>query len=113
MKGRSDWGLAPLAGVAFVALLLLVQWPFSSFLLTLKQPNYFFATGYWDYTARLGTWTQVFFDVPGYAYSRRTGLTGSLDVAAMAKALGIAVLFAMVSSRLGLVWGRWMTRVQR
>ena len=99
--------------VAFVVLLLLVQWPFSSFLLTLEQPNYFFATGYWDYTSRLGSWTQVFFDVPGYSYNRRAGTTGSLDVGAMAKALGFAVLIAMVSSRAGLMWGKWMTRVQR
>jgi hypothetical protein len=112
-KVRSDWLLAPLVSLVFVMGLLAVQWPFSSFLLSLDQPNYFFGQGYWDYTARLGPWTRQFFDVPGYVLIRGEGWQGSLDLAVMAKGLGIAVVIGAVSSRLGLWWGRWMTRVKR
>ncbi len=108
----SDWLLAPVLGVVFVAVLLLVQWPMSSVLLSLDQPNYFFGIGYWDYSARVGPWTKVFFDVPGYTWSKNV-MTGQLDVGAMAVALAIAAALGTVASRAGLAWGRWMTRVQR
>ncbi|MDX2059761.1 MAG: hypothetical protein SFV24_18260 [Gemmatimonadales bacterium] len=112
-EGRSDWLLAPAIGVAFVALLAAVQWPFATFLLSLDQPNYFFGQGYWDYTAKLGDWTRTFFDVPGYTWVRGKGWTGSVDVGAMAMGLTVAAGFAAVASRLGLAWGTWMTRVRR
>ena len=111
LKGR-DWTFAPLAGVAFVLLLLAAEWPFASFLLSLNQPNYFFGTGYWDYGARIGPWTRVFFDVPGYTWSNGV-MTGSLDAGAMARALAFAVVLAIASSRAGLWWGSWMSRVRR
>jgi hypothetical protein len=113
LQKKSDWIVAAAAGLSFVALLFIVQWPFSSFLLTLKQPNYLFATGYWDYGAQLGAWTTSFFDVPGYRWVRGVGMEGALDVPAMARAIGIAVLLGMISSRVGLWWGNWMRRVQR
>ena len=113
-RGRawSDWLLAPVIAVAFVGLLVLVQWPLSSFLLSLDQPNYLFGVGYWEYGAKLGPWTRMFFDMPGLVY-RRGVMTGSLDVAAMAKGFGFAVLFGAVSARLGLSWGNWMRMVRR
>jgi hypothetical protein len=109
----SDWLLAPALAVAFVAVLVAVQWPFASFLLSLDQPNYLFGQGYWDYSTRLGPWTKEFFDVPGYTRVPGGGWTGSLDFAAMARGLGFAALIGLVSSRLGLWWGTWMTKVKR
>lgn len=113
MRGR-DWQLAIAGGLAFLAVLFVVQWPFSAFLLGLEHPNYLFGTGYWDYTSRLGPWTRVFFDVPGYTWVRAEGvMKGSLDVAAMARALGVAALLGVAASRVGLWWGNWMAKVQR
>lgn len=112
-SARSDWLLAPVLAVAFVVALVAVQWPFSRFLLSLDQPNYLFGQGYWDYTSRLGTWTHEFFDVPGYTRVAGGGWRGSLDVAALARGLGFAVLIGALSSRLGLWWGTWMTKVKR
>lgn len=109
----NDWALAPVVGLVFLAVLLAVQWPFASFLLSLDQPNYLFGQGYWDYTARLGPWTTQFMDVPGYQFVRGQGWVGSLDVGAMAKGLAIAAILATLSSRLGLAWGNWMARVRR
>ena len=112
-KIANDWILAPLLGVGFVVTLLLFQWPFASFLLSLKQPNYWFAQGYWGYADRLGPWTHQFFDVPGYGFVRGVGLTGSLDVAVMVKGLALAALIGAVSSRVALSWGSWMAKVKR
>ncbi|MCC6774033.1 MAG: hypothetical protein IT360_22795 [Gemmatimonadaceae bacterium] len=114
LASRNVWLLAAASGVAFVVVLVTVQWPFSGFLLSLEQPNYLTGTGYWDYTERLGPWTTAFFDVPGYQWdpAART-MVGSLDVAAMARALLVATGIAIVASRLGIAWGDWMRRVQR
>ena len=112
-RERSDWVSAPLLGVAFLVILALVQWPFASFMLTLKQPNYLMGFGYWDYGSRLGEWQKHFIDVPGYSWVRGKGPVGALDLAVMAKAFLFAMLLGTVSSRLGLAWGRWMTRVRR
>lgn len=111
-RERSDWVMAPVLGLTFVATMLAVQWPMSSFLLGLEQPNYLFGVGYWDYTARIGPWTKVFFDVPGYTW-RNDVMTGQLDIGAMAIGLAIAVALGTVASRAGLAWGRWMTRLRR
>ena len=81
--------------------------------MSLDQPNYFFATGYWGYAQRLGAWTGTFFDVPGTSWVRGQGWVGTVDYLAVGKGLLWAMLFGVVSSRLGLWWGRWMTRVQR
>jgi hypothetical protein len=61
----------------------------------------------------LGPWTKVFFDVPGYVWHRGQGMTGSLDVPAFLRGLGIAALIGAAATRVGLWWGDWMTRVRR
>src|SRR5262245_33421405 len=81
--GRREWLMSVVLGPAFVLALLAVQWPFSSFVLSLDQPNPFFGSGYWDYNTRLGEWTTKFFDVPGYHWVRSVGPVGSLDLGAM------------------------------
>ena len=113
VRWANDWLLALASGVTFTVLLLVVQWPFATFLLTLDQPNYLFATGYWEYSGRLGAWTTTFFDVPGYRWMGREGMQGALDVGAMARAIAIAAGLGVVASRVGLWWGDWMRRVQR
>jgi hypothetical protein len=109
----NDWLAAPVLGAAFVLALLAVQWPFASFLMTFEGPNPIFGVQYWDYSARLGPWTHSFFDVPGYRYDRELGNVGSLDVPVFARGIAIAAGVGALSSRVGLWWGRWMTRVRR
>jgi hypothetical protein len=109
----NDWLLAPALGLAFVAALFLIQWPFASFLLGLDGSNPFFGSQYWDYNVRIGPWTHQFWDLPGYNYVRGQGWVGSLDGGAAATGLAFAVLLGAVTSRIGLWWGRWMTRVTR
>lgn len=112
--GRAnDWLLSVALGMGFVAALFAVQWPFAGFLLSLDQPTYLFGQGYWDYGTRVGPWATQFFDVPGQQWQRGVGWTGTLDKALLAQGLAVAVGIGAVSSRLGLWWGNWMTRVKR
>jgi hypothetical protein len=108
-----DWRLAAMLGPVFVIALLIVQWPFSGFLLSLEPPNYLFATGYWEYNARIAPWMREFIGIPGQRYQRGVGIVGSIDYGALAVGLGIAAALGVISSRIGLWWGAWMRRVQR
>jgi hypothetical protein len=110
-RGR-DWLLAPAIGVAFIATLVLIQWPFSAWLLSLPQPNPVLGVGYWEYGAQLGSWTTSFFDVPGLEVSR-TGQVGTVQWQQVATGLLVAAGLATLSTRVGLWWGSWMERVKR
>jgi hypothetical protein len=104
-SARRDWATAPLYGAVFVAALLIVQWPFASFLLSPAARNWFFFVGRdMSYgvppTSRL--WNNQFIRNPAEA-----------TTAMVAKGLCFALIFATLSSRLGLAWGRWMKQVRR
>jgi hypothetical protein len=99
-NGRSDWLLAPLLGLTFVAVMLVAHWWWAEFLLTPSARNAFFAADQWDYYIKPGDWRYQFWT------EERGFLT-------MARGLGIAALTAAVSARVGLWIGRGMARVQR
>jgi hypothetical protein len=103
---RHDWLLATGLGLAFVALLLAVQWYFGEFLLSPAARNFFFASDQWPYMVRPGPWQHRFWDVPADA-------AGNLDARAMVRGITFAVLIAMGSARVGLWWGSGMSRVRR
>ena len=103
---RSDHRLAIALGVAFVATLALVQWFFAGFLLTPAARGFWFAADHWTYSSRLGPWRYDY-----WGLDRRTPLVWS--PAKFFGGLGIATVIAIVISRIGLGWGRWMGRVQR
>lgn len=96
---RSDWLQAPLVAVAFVAVLFVVQWFFSAFLIMPASETFFFGAQRWNYDSRVGNWAHEFWDAG----------TSPITVVAML----IAVAFAAVSARLGFWAGNWMTRVRR
>lgn len=95
-----DWTLALLVGAAFLAIFVAVQWNFSAFLLGEGAKNAFFASDRtWSYGARIGPWMQEFWSTD----------SDSFHLAAA----GIALVLASLSTRLGLMWGGWLSRVQR
>jgi len=100
LRGRSDWLQAAVLGVAFVALLVAVQWFFAEFMLTPAARNWFFTADRWDYSSRLGPWRYQWWD-------------GDPSVSAFATGLAVAVGIAFVSARIGLAWGNWLARVKR
>ena len=71
--------------------------------------NGFFNGGEFPYTARTGSWTYNFWSGPRGSRIVGDPMTTSLWVQGVA----IAMLLGTLSSRLGLAWGNWMSRVKR
>jgi len=103
-RSTNDWLLAIALGVAFVALLLVVQWFWSEFLLSPGARNYVFASDQWNYNSRLGPWRYEYW-IPKHR--------GSGSDEHLVRGLGVAMLLAIVSARLGLWWGEGMARLRR
>jgi hypothetical protein len=98
-KPRSAWVLSLAAGAAFVLVFLAAQWPFATFLMSPASRNAFFATLEFPYFVSLETYLQRGFVLAGEG--------------ALLPGLVIALGLATVSSRVGLAFGGWMSRVQR
>lgn len=103
---RSAWHdlpRAPLLGVGFVAALLAVQWPFSTFLHTSAARNWFF----------FAHENFVFWLPSTSAYRRYEFYRVDPDGATFLVGLLWAVVYATVASWIGWQIGRWLRRVQR
>jgi len=99
-----DWNLwkkSVVSGVVFLAVLIAVQWPFSEFLQSAASQNWFFHTNIFDYNARptslLVRHLYVTADTPSVFWTE----------------MSLAVVFAILTTRLGFAWGDWMRRVRR
>lgn len=101
-RQRAGKASAIVLGLIFVAALLLVQWPFASFQMTEYARNWFFGAHYYGYYV-------------GEQSFQRRHLFAPVEKtqAEFAWKLAQAVVIAMVMSRLGLSWGRWMRSVVR
>ena len=95
------WQIALLSGLLFTAILFAVEWPFANFLMSKASANRFFGTIYFDYNSR----------ATGYDRMRRFFQPES--GAMLFRGLGLAAVYAAVSTWLGLLFGRWMRGVQR
>ena len=102
----NDWVLAVLLGSAFVAAMLAAHWYWAEFMLSPAARNFFFGVDQWDYSSRLGPWRYQFWNLD-------TDASGRWNPAGFVKGLGFAIVYAMVSARLGLGWGKGMSRIQR
>ncbi len=102
----NDWWLSLVAGAAFVAIMLAVHWFFAEFLLSPHARSFLFGADQWDYTERLGPWRYQYWNLDRDA-------TGAPSITEFLRGLGIAVVTAIVSVRIGLWWGNGMARVQR
>jgi hypothetical protein len=104
--GRRDAFLAMLLGPLFVLALLAAQWPFAEFLISPAARNPIFVGDHWSYTSHLGRWRYEFWDLDRDA-------KGAWSAAAFWSGAGASMVVAMLTSWLGLAWGRWMRSVQR
>ena len=102
----SDWLLAPLIAVSYVALLVAAQWLLADFLMSPAARNIIFGQGQWDYNIRPGTWMNQYWQLD-------LDENGTWSASLFTIRLGLAVLFAAVTSRIGLLLGRGLARVQR
>ena len=103
---RSDWLIAGAMGIAFVAAMLIVHWPFAGFMLSPAARNFVFAADQWPYMYPVTEWRYQFWNLNETA-------DGRWDVVGFAQALGVAVVVAAISARVGLAWGNFTQRVRR
>ena len=99
MGRNRDWLLAPLVGVAFLAVLFVTQWFATWYLISPGSENFFFGAQRWNYNSLPGSFEHQFWDL------QSDPLT--------AGKLAFAALLATASARLGLSWGNGLAQVQR
>jgi len=95
------WLTALVAGPLFVLSFLAVQWPFASFLMTKAAANHFIGAGNVDY----GT--------PPWAASALRHFDHVEQGVVLWKGLLTAMVYAAISTWLGIALGRWMRKIQR
>ncbi len=97
----NQWLLALVSGAVFVGFYLAADWPFGSFLNSAASNNWFFGTGILDYAT------------PPNSYLARHMFYMPESAAVFSLWIGISVIFATLSTRLGFTWGEWMKKIQR
>lgn len=106
MKNLNDWILSVVIGVLFVFAMIAVHWFWADFLISPAARNFFFGVDQWDYSSRLGPWRYQFWNLDNDS-------NGAWSASRFALGIAKAFLFAGISSRIGLAWGKGMSRVMR
>jgi hypothetical protein len=102
MAGRNKWLQAVVAGVGFVFVMMAVEWPMGSFLISRLAENRVFGTDYYPYMQRP---SDYHFNHEFWIYEQtRAGFWFGMVSAFVA---------AIVTTRVGLAWGDWMRKVRR
>lgn len=101
---RRAWALSAALAVAFVLAFLAAQWPFADFLQSPAARNWFFHTDRFAYMESQSG---------DYARWRYSADDLAIGAAGWARGLLLACLFATVSARAGLGFGRWMRELRR
>jgi hypothetical protein len=103
-RKTSEWGrwkLAAVTGPVFVLSFWAAQWPFADFLMTPAARNRVFGMGYFAY-----------FDPATILYDPYQ-LNASEPRAVFARLMAMALVFSVITARLGFAWGDWMRRMKR
>jgi hypothetical protein len=95
------WAEAAITGVVYLAALLAAQWPFAYFMASPSSGNWFFGTHYHPY--------MVPSDWPGVT----GGFVPMRSLARFWIVMGWAVFASILCTRLGIMFGNWMRKVQR
>jgi len=99
----NDWRQSVILGFSFFASFFMVQWSFGGFLLESPDArNWFFGSHYLGYNLD-----------PDWIYRYHFSPERMQQGALLVKGLGIALCGTLVSTRIGLLWGKWMNKIQR
>jgi hypothetical protein len=98
----SPWLRALAFAAVFLGVIVAVQWPFGVFLNSPASRNAIFATNDFAYTWR-----------PDHPAVQHVFFPFEATRAAFWSTMGLAFLCAILTSRLGLAWGKWMRGVRR
>ena len=101
-EGKNAWWRAALAGTLFICGLLLAHWWWAEFMLTPTARNSVFGQNYFPYMVSPSQY-HLAWEFQKYEATRRLLLMG----------MGIAWISAILSSRVGLVFGDLLTRLRR
>ncbi len=96
-----NWQIALLSGAVFVAVLVAVEWPFASFLMTPASANRFFGTMYFDYGS------------PSWGVDRLRQFVDPQHGPTLFRGLAMAAVYGAIGTWVGLGFGGWMRKVQR
>jgi hypothetical protein len=100
-KGWGAWKVAAVSGVVFVAVLLAVEWPFASFLMSPGARNRFFGTMYF------------YFGLPPTSFVARSLFLPFEGAAAFWRGMLFAVGAGILSVRWGISRGEWLQKIKR
>lgn len=99
----NDWKLTIILGIAFLLVFFIVQWFFGAFLMESPYArNWFFGSHYW-----------YFGNPPQWEFRYKYASWMEEPFAELTKGLGIALISGLISTRVGLLWGNWMRKIQR
>jgi hypothetical protein len=101
-KNWSAWKVAAASGFVWVALLLAVEWPFASFLMTPASRNWFFGTAYLYYAMPPTSFTARSVFYPSTFTPWQFGM-GQV----------CAALVGMLAVRWGMARGEWLGKIKR
>jgi hypothetical protein len=99
---RRKWYLSVVAGGAFLAALLAIQWPFGVFMISPVARNWLFGQIYFPYQMPPSMY-QLAYQFQSYEPTR----------SAFWLSLGVALVASILSARVGLAFGDWLARIRR
>jgi hypothetical protein len=99
--GRNKWSKAVVAGSAYLLVLLAVHWPFGEFMISPLARNWFFGMIYFPY------------QFPTVLHHLAYEFERDPTRAAFLQGMGIALISAIVASRVGIAFGDWLAGLRR
>jgi hypothetical protein len=101
-KNAPKWQQAVFGGVLFLAVLIAVEWPFASFLMSPAARNPFFATVDFPY-----------FALPTSPTVRHVFVHWEQSLGHFWTNMGFAFALSIASMWVGIYWGEWLKKVRR
>jgi hypothetical protein len=101
-NSRKPWLQAASTGIVFLVSFVAVQWPFANFLMSPLSRNRIFGTHYFSYDDTAG----FMYDPYKFQASENTRVQFWI-------VMTVALIAAILTTRLGLIWANWIKRVQR
>jgi hypothetical protein len=101
IQGASKWTQALVGGITFMAILIAVQWPFATFLMSPAANNWFFANNNFPYFAH-PDWPEV-----------RHVFVSWETTTQFWRNIVLAFAVSILSMRVGISFGGWLSRVKR
>ncbi len=101
-KEAPKWQWAVFGGVAFMTILIAVEWPFATFLMSPASRNRLFATVDFPY-----------FALPTSPTVRHVFVPWERSPREFWRNMGIGFLFSVASMWIGIYWGEWLQKVKR